>query len=99
GTILPQITVKKGKNEVLSLETEEHRQILIDRGSSESLNIDLEYPEIVEAPICKGDILGRITVTQNGNTLYTVNIKAAEDVERLGFFGALFRLMSCMRLF
>ena len=99
GTILPQITVKKGKNEVLSLETEEHRQILIDRGSSESLNIDLEYPEIVEAPICKGDILGRITVTQKGNTLYTVNIKAAEDVERLGFFGALFRLMSCLRLF
>ena len=99
GMELPQITVKKGKNEVLSLETEEHRQILIDRGSSKSLNIDLEYPEIVEAPICKGEILGQITVTQNGNTLCSVPIKAAEDVERLGFFGALFRLMSRIRLF
>ena len=98
-TELEQIRVKKGKKEVLSLETEEHRQILIDRGSSGSLNVELEYPEVVEAPICKGDIIGQITVSQNGNVLCTVPIKAAEDIERLGFFGALFRLMSCVRLF
>ena len=99
GLDLPQIRVKGGKNEVLSLETEEHRQILIDRGSSDSLEIELEYPETVEAPIQKGDTVGMVTVKQNQNTLYTVPITAADSVEKLGFFGAFVRLMSALRFF
>ena len=46
----------------------------------------------MQAPVKAGDTLGELTVSINGKTVETVPILAAEDVERLGFFGLFARL-------
>ena len=55
-------------------------------GKSEALQ------KSVQAPVKAGDTLGELTVSINGKTVETIPILAAEDVERLGFFGLFRRL-------
>ena len=52
----------------------------------------LALQKSVQAPGKAGDTLGELTVSINGKTVETVPILAAEDVERLGFFGLFRRL-------
>ena len=52
----------------------------------------LALQKSVQAPVKAGDTLGELTVSINGKTVETVPILAAEDVERLGFFGLFRRL-------
>ncbi len=99
GVQLPEIRVRRGKNEVLPLVTGEHRQILIDRGSAKTLNLTTVYPEEVEAPIQKGDVLGKIEVRQEDRLLCQVPILAGADVEKLGFFGSILKILGSMRPF
>ena len=52
-------------------------------------------PEVLEAPIKSGDMLGRLIVSANGSTLCELPLVSADDVARMGLFqvfGTLFRL-------
>lgn len=99
GLTLPEIGVKGGKNETLSLITGEHSHIIIEKGTGDSLVISAEYPQEIKAPVTAGAELGRVTVSQNGETILTVPILAAHDVEKLGFFGAFCRMLARLSLY
>lgn len=99
GLTLPEIGVKGGKNETLSLITGEHSHIIIEKGTGDSLVISAEYPQEIKAPVTAGAELGRVTVSQNGEPILTVPIFAAHDVEKLGFFGAFCRMLARLSLY
>ncbi|MDD6262295.1 MAG: D-alanyl-D-alanine carboxypeptidase [Clostridiales bacterium] len=99
GLSLPEIPVIHGKNEALSLVAGEHESILISRGSSPEVNISCEYPKSVEAPISAGTEVGKITVSQNGETLCVIPVLSGADIEKLGFFAAFARLLGALRPF
>ena len=48
----------------------------------EDLTYTLEVPEQVLAPVYKGDVIGRITVSQDGIVLGTTELIADEDISR-----------------
>ena len=56
----------------------------------------MTLPESAAAPVRQGDILGTLTVTQNGETLLEVPIRAAETVEKLTFGEMFLRLARTM---
>jgi len=49
-----------------------------------------EVPESVNAPIAKGDRIGRIVYSAGGKDLYAVDLVAGAPVERAGFFRRIF---------
>jgi len=53
---------------------------------------EAEFEQLVKAPVKKGDRLGTLKVTVNGEQVADTPIIAAEDVERIGFFGIFGRL-------
>ena len=57
---------------------------------------DLNQPAVDVAPVGQGDVLGTLTVTQNGETLLEVPIRAAEAVEKLTFGEMFLRLARTM---
>lgn len=54
----------------------------------------VELPESVSAPIYAGDVIGKIDYKLGDEILGSVDIRAAENVEKIGFFGLFSRLLS-----
>ena len=60
--------------------------VTIPRGGEESIKADLIIDGELEAPLEKGQPVGKVVVTLDGETVADVKAVAAEDVERAGFF-------------
>ena len=70
--------------------------LLAEKSRLQGLEQTVTLPESVEAPVRQGDVLGPLTVTQNGETVLEVPIRAAETVEKLTFGQMLLRLARTM---
>ncbi|NLJ77810.1 MAG: D-alanyl-D-alanine carboxypeptidase [Tissierellia bacterium] len=51
----------------------------------EAIRIDINLPQIIEAPIRKGEPIGEITVFLDSKIIHIGNIIAVENVKRLGY--------------
>ncbi|WP_444915655.1 D-alanyl-D-alanine carboxypeptidase family protein [Microbulbifer sp. TRSA007] len=60
--------------------------VTIPRGGEEGIKADLIVDGELEAPVQKGQPVGKVVVTLDGETVADVKAVAAEDVERAGFF-------------
>jgi len=54
----------------------------------------VELPEVISAPIRVGDVIGKIDYKLGDEVIGTVEIRASETVEKIGFFGLFRRLLS-----
>ncbi len=95
---LKKVNVKKGVQIEVPLVTENGAQFIIRKGDTEkdfTLKAVSKPENEIVAPIKKGDVLGKLTVTYNKNhaVTQTINLIAAEDVEKAGWWRLLFRGM------
>ncbi len=94
---LPQVAVAKGLAPVVNVEAALPESILVEKGTASELTTEITVEETVEAPVEQGQLLGSIRYcTKDGKELTTVEIKAAEQVQRLDFgacFGILFHAL------
>lgn len=60
--------------------------VTIPRGGEDSIKADLIVDGELEAPLEKGEPVGKVVVTLDGETVADVEAVAAEDVEKAGFF-------------
>ena len=88
---LPEVKVELGRADSVSLEYGGEAYALVE-GKGQTPEYDLALRKSVQAPVRAGDALGELTVSINGRVVERVPILAAEDVERLGFFGLFRRL-------
>ena len=70
--------------------------LLAEKARLQGLEQTVTLPESAAAPVRQGDVLGTLTVTQNGETLLEVPIRAAETVEKLTFGEMFLRLARTM---
>lgn len=68
-------------------------ELVSEKKDAGRMQITAELPESVSAPIRKGDTVGRVVYTLDGEVIHESAIYALEDVERIGFFGQLCVLM------
>ena len=59
--------------------------ILLSKKESKDIKKTTVWNENIKAPIKKGDVLGYVIVNQGENEIGKIEIKALEDVEKLGF--------------
>ena len=76
----------------MTLQYEAPGRYLVRKGEAGGLQTTLELPQDVAAPVELGQKLGTVTLTQNGQTLQSWPVTAAENVEQLSFGWCLRRL-------
>jgi len=83
-----------GVTDTLSLTYGRFDAVLEKAKGSQSVESVVNLPETVSAPIVAGDVIGTIDYKIGEEILGTVEIKAAENVEKIGYFGLFRRLLS-----
>jgi len=90
GAQLPRLPVELGEKSHVALEYGGEPKALMPKGAEPEY--EAEFEQLVKAPVKKGDRLGTLKVTVNGEQVADTPIIAAEDEERRGFFGIFGRL-------
>ena len=70
--------------------------ILIEKGTASALRVELTLPEALEAPVEKGQTVGKVSIFQDDTLLNEYEVKAAADAPLLTFGGALELLWQCL---
>ena len=85
-TILKEVKVEKGKNEYAKIVAKEDITDLYNKNDGETdFTYDIDINKI-KAPISKGDVVGKLTLKENGNTIKTVDLTVQEDVKKANIF-------------
>ena len=90
---LEPLRVKGGVSERIEIGAEGFSAVL-EKGKIGKVERVIELPESVYAPIKKGDAVGRIVFKCEGKEIGTADIVALSDVEKIGFFELLGRMLA-----
>ena len=96
GDVLSQVQVWMGKKDMLDIGPASDLVMTIPRNSQQRLKAEMKVHPDIRAPISKGDTLGSVVVSLDGEVLLDRGLVALNDVEQAGFFK---RLWHRIRLF
>lgn len=83
GDLAKEILVNKGTLNSLEIVFESDAGSLIPKGQSANIVTTVSLPEILEAPVYKGDIVGKVVFSLNDEVLGSVNLVANDTVKKL----------------
>ena len=86
---LRDIPVSHGVCDFVTPVFEEPETYLLPKGQEELIEQKVDLPESLEAPVEKGRVIGKVTVSLNGGEIGSYNIIAGETVEKMSFGAAL----------
>lgn len=90
---LQTVTVKDGMQKQVAAAVDLSGSFLIKKGSEQSLESKIEYVQEVQAPVEKGQKIGKITYMQDGEQLAAYDITAQDNVEAVSFSAVLALLL------
>ncbi len=80
-----ELEVIKGTEKTVGIKPQSTLDVLLPKSASGKIERKTVLSENVTAPVKKGDVLGTVTVTLDGEQLGEIPLVANEDVERLTF--------------
>ena len=83
GDVLKDVEITKGITPTVKAIFDNASGVLIEKGQESNIVQNVNIYENISAPIEKGQKLGEVTYTLNGNELKSSNIVAAESVDKL----------------
>lgn len=86
GDIIGKVQVEKGNVKEIEIIADMPYSVLMKKGASAETTQKLTIPTEIKAPIAKGQVLGKLIVSQDNKVLKEFEIKAAVDVEKAGFW-------------
>lgn len=81
--VAKEIPVNKGTAEKVQVVFQENAGSLIPKGKSNSITTNIILPEVIEAPISSGDVIGEVQFLIDDEILNTVNLVAKGNIKRL----------------
>ncbi len=90
--LLKPVKVLHGVEAQVELENDSIGKVLLEKGKEGQLQCAVDLAEDVEAPVEKGQVLGKIVITADGETITEIPLKASKAVEKLSF-GKAFELL------
>ena len=82
---LAPITVEGGMEDEVSISCEGVTGLTVPKGEGEGITQTVDIPESLTAPVRKGDVVGRLVFTLNGEELASFDVTANDDVEEKSF--------------
>ena len=80
-----EVPVQLGKEQTVIARLAEHNPVLIDKNQRQSVTMQAQLEQQVEAPVSQGQRLGTFTVKAGDRILMEIPLVAAKPVERLTF--------------
>jgi D-alanyl-D-alanine carboxypeptidase (penicillin-binding protein 5/6) len=80
-----EVLVQLGKEQTVIARLAEHTPVLIDKNQRQSVTMQAQLEQQVEAPVSQGQRLGTFTVKAGDRILMEIPLVAANPVERLTF--------------
>jgi len=101
GEELDKPRIWKGQQDYVPVGVAEDVVLTLPRGSADSLQMELELQPDLEAPVARGDVLGKVNLKLDGESVYRGDLVALEDVQPGSIFARLWDivLMWVSRLF
>ncbi|MGN1320097.1 MAG: hypothetical protein ACI4U6_03155, partial [Acutalibacteraceae bacterium] len=84
------VSVKGGVQPQTQIQAKENFCLLLKKSEASGVTQKLNLPESVTAPVKEGDVLGTVDFYNNDEQIGSVNITAAESVDKMTFLTALF---------
>ena len=94
--VLENLNVWLGKKNKVNIFPSEDVYLTIPKRKKKTVQAVLEYEGPIEAPIKKGDVLGKLNVYVSGELKKEINILAAENVEKSNVFSRIFKSLNYM---
>lgn len=82
GDVITTATVNKGIEPQVNLLLEKDAAVLIKKGDTGNITQEITTNENITAPICKGDVLGKITYKSGDDTILEINLVAESDIAK-----------------
>lgn len=92
--VLKNIIVKGSNITNVDLFAENDYFVLKKKGEELKYEINFDIPEFIKAPLKRGDVVGKILVTQNGNILKEINVVINQDVDKLTYKQSIDKIIS-----
>lgn len=84
--IVKSIKVPKGITPTVNIIAEDDCGTLISKGNDINIEQNISIEDTILAPIYKGQIVGKITYTLNGNIISECNLIASNTVDKMNLF-------------
>lgn len=97
GDVLGTARVWGGEPQQLTLTIAEDIMATIPRGAQDQVTAEIETDIDIESPVAKGDVLGKLRISLEGETLAEADLVAATDIAQAGLFDRLWD--SILRMF
>ncbi len=82
GEVIKTVPVEKGTVEAVQLVPERDVSVVVPRGEDKDISSRIEIPEVLTAPLQKGEPVGRYTVAKKGEELLVVRIVTKNEVPK-----------------
>ena len=82
GDVISTATVNKGIQNTTNLALQKDANIILKKNESSNIEQNITLNNNICAPIKKGDVIGKITFSSNGNQLLEVNLVSDNDIEK-----------------
>jgi D-alanyl-D-alanine carboxypeptidase (penicillin-binding protein 5/6) len=82
---LSTVKVKNGMSDTVQTETAEGGNLLVPKGKEKEVKSAVTMSDTLEAPVEKGQVIGKITYKLGDETLKEVNITAKSSVSKIDF--------------
>ena len=79
------LPVTRGTTDAVALQYDAPQKYLMPKGQGKTLELTVELPEVLQAPVERGAQIGTVHLTNGREELQTFSITAAHDVDALSF--------------
>lgn len=86
GDIIQTVSVNKGVKNSVNAILENSAGTLIEKGKENQVTQTVEINNNIEAPIKKGDIIGKVIFSLDSSELSSTNLVADSDIDKINFF-------------
>ena len=86
GDVIQTVSVNKGVKNHVDAILENSFGTLIEKGKENQVTQTVEINDNIEAPIKKGDVIGKVVFSLDGSELSSTNLVASYDVDKITLF-------------
>ena len=84
--IIKNVKIEKGVISETNVIAEKNCGTLIKKGNGFNIEQKIEMPDVIQAPVKKGNIVGKVIYRLNEKNIGECNLIVMQDIDKIGFF-------------
>lgn len=86
GDVIKSLTVTKGTSTSVNAILESSSSVMVKKGQENNIIQNIDVPDTICAPVHKGDVIGKVTFSLDGNIIQENNIILESDISSASFW-------------